>query len=421
MAASALLRRHDELAHFFRAGKPIKISRFATFTTRKTTQPNKNTLKVVTVPQHITAFQLCRLRESNTILSYQSAPLTAKEKNQMMIRLIVVTSLLFALGTAFRTHTPKVYMTGPSIDISRAKLGQRQLSSKDVSPRSSSSISAQLTTIKLLLQMMSKRKLDDDSKSSDFKYSDGQIEEKIRQHKINLSLMDSTTGTVPLRNAIRLGRKELCRILMRHGASPMAFDKEGQVIYEAVRSDAPGSLHMLTELLESLSPADIQSILQEESHLPLEGSEKEYALRFAKLYWLQRGLKHVLPPHRLADLGLARLNALKYRIIGQSFALEQILGEVSSYHVNSELSDKPLVLLFSGPPGHGKTETAKQLADLLSCPFHKVDCRNHATPWEMFGAGVGYIGSNMGTQLSSFITEHQGKRNVVCISFQHLS
>ena len=77
-------------------------------------------------------------------------------------------------------------------------------------------------------------------------------------------------------------------------------------------------------------------------------------------------------------------------ITGQSFALEQILGEVASHRMNSELSSKPLVLLFSGTPGHGKTEMAKQLADLLACPFHKVDCRNHANPWEMFGSGISF-------------------------------
>ena len=75
-------------------------------------------------------------------------------------------------------------------------------------------------------------------------------------------------------------------------------------------------------------------------------------------------------------------------LLGQSFALEQILGEVASHRMNSELSSKPLVLLFSGTPGHGKTEMAKQLASLLACPFHKVDCRNHANPWEMFGSGT---------------------------------
>jgi DNA polymerase III delta prime subunit len=63
--------------------------------------------------------------------------------------------------------------------------------------------------------------------------------------------------------------------------------------------------------------------------------------------------------------------------------------------MNTELSEKPLVLLFSGPPGHGKTEMAKQLADLLSCPFHKVDCRNHANPWEMFGSGTHFTSQSV--------------------------
>ena len=75
--------------------------------------------------------------------------------------------------------------------------------------------------------------------------------------------------------------------------------------------------------------------------------------------------------------------------------MEQILGEVASHNINTELSDKPLVLLFSGPPGHGKTEMAKQLAELLVCPFHKVDCRNHANPWEMFGSGTDIYSTSM--------------------------
>ena len=262
--------------------------------------------------------------------------------------------------------------------------------------------------MKLLIQMMSMRT------GTEFTYSDTQIEEKIRQHKINLSVVDVVTGMLPLRAAIRLGRRDVCRVLLRHGANPMTADSSGPVVHEAVDNNAPGSLHMLTELLEALPPTAIQHILQQFPERP------GHRLRFSKYSWLRRALKHSLPPHRLAELGLHRLNALKYRIIGQSFALEQVLGEVSSYHVNSALSDKPLVMLFSGPPGHGKTETAKQLADLLACPFHKVDCRNHATPWEMFGSGVGYVGSTTGTPLSNFITEHQGRRSVVLLDeFDH--
>ena len=77
-------------------------------------------------------------------------------------------------------------------------------------------------------------------------------------------------------------------------------------------------------------------------------------------------------------------------------------------------------MLFSGPPGHGKTETAKQIADLLEAPYMKIDCRNHANPWEMFGSGVGYVGSESGSQLGNFIELHEGKRSVVLLDeFDH--
>ena len=73
--------------------------------------------------------------------------------------------------------------------------------------------------------------------------------------------------------------------------------------------------------------------------------------------------------------------------------------------MNSELSSKPLVLLFSGTPGHGKTEMAKQLASLLACPFHKVDCRNHANPWEMFGSGTKCVSESVSECISQCISQ----------------
>ena len=70
---------------------------------------------------------------------------------------------------------------------------------------------------------------------------------------------------------------------------------------------------------------------------------------------------------------------------------------------------------ITGIPGHGKSETSKQIAELLKLPFLKIDCRNHATSWEMFGSGVGYIGSESGSLLGNFIENHVGHRNVVLL------
>jgi ATP-dependent Clp protease ATP-binding subunit ClpA len=37
-------------------------------------------------------------------------------------------------------------------------------------------------------------------------------------------------------------------------------------------------------------------------------------------------------------------------------------------------SKKPVVFVFAGPSGHGKTEISQNLGSLLSLDFHSVDC-----------------------------------------------
>jgi hypothetical protein len=82
----------------------------------------------------------------------------------------------------------------------------------------------------------------------------------------------------------------------------------GSVFYEALLSDKAGCLHMITDLLEGISPEEIKQILRDK--LP-------DLSRASKKYWLERGLKHVFPNKKLMELGLARLNALKYKIVGK--------------------------------------------------------------------------------------------------------
>ena len=227
---------------------------------------------------------------------------------------------------------------------------------------------------------------------------------------------DETTGILPLRAAIRSDRRDLVCLLLRHGASPGDSDREGMVIREVMASSKPGSLALLTDLLETCDTKILRNLLN-------NGNGKDTRIaRYSMKYWVERavGKTPSFSPEKLTNIGLPRLNALKYRVVGQDFALENVLSEISSHYVNSELSSKPLVLLFSGPPGHGKTETAKQLADLLEAPYWKVDCRNHAHPWEMFGSAAGFVGSELGSPLGNFISENNGKRSVVLLDeFDH--
>ena len=78
-------------------------------------------------------------------------------------------------------------------------------------------------------------------------------------------------------------------------------------------SDKAGSLHMITDLLEGIRPDEIKQILREK--LP-------DLSRVSKKYWLERGLTHIFPIGRLSELGLSRLNALKYKIVGMYYLFD---------------------------------------------------------------------------------------------------
>lgn len=102
---------------------------------------------------------------------------------------------------------------------------------------------------------------------------------------------------------------------------------------------------------------------------------------------------------------------LPYRIIGQRWATEQVEESIGSYYLFN--TAQPLVLLFTGPSGHGKTELASSLGNLLSVPFLAVDCSvlHHST--DLLGPHSGYEGWAKGSPLSAHLAEHAGQRNVV--------
>lgn len=63
--------------------------------------------------------------------------------------------------------------------------------------------------------------------SVEFQFDDIQIDEKIKQYKIDLSIRIKDTNLLLLRVAIAAGRRDVCRILMKHGALPLDTDGEG--------------------------------------------------------------------------------------------------------------------------------------------------------------------------------------------------
>lgn len=86
------------------------------------------------------------------------------------------------------------------------------------------SISTSQKMIHLLEKMIKSKKFPG---SIEFDFDETQIDEKIKQYKINLSICTKDTGVLLLRVAIACGRRDVCRVLLKHGALPLAVDSGG--------------------------------------------------------------------------------------------------------------------------------------------------------------------------------------------------
>jgi MoxR-like ATPase len=102
-----------------------------------------------------------------------------------------------------------------------------------------------------------------------------------------------------------------------------------------------------------------------------------------------------------------------YHLIGQASAARIVQEEVIAHiGVNVDESE-PLVMAFVGPPGHGKTELARQMGDLLGVDHKVVDCAQMKRDTEIFGSKQGYERSTEGSPLNNFLSDQSGKRSVV--------
>ena len=99
---------------------------------------------------------------------------------------------------------------------------------------------------------------------------------------------------------------------------------------------------------------------------------------------------------REEDAVLTLKEELRKRIFGQDGAIDTVCDAV--YTAKAGLSDalKPLAsFLFVGPTGVGKTQLAKDLADLLRMPLLRYDMSEYAekhTVSKFIGAPAGYVG-----------------------------
>jgi ATP-dependent Clp protease ATP-binding subunit ClpA len=136
-----------------------------------------------------------------------------------------------------------------------------------------------------------------------------------------------------------------------------------------------------------IHPSDIEKIVAKMARIPamrVSSSDKQ------RLETLDSGLKQV--------------------VFGQDSAIEAIVTAIKRSRAGLSAPNRPVgSFLFTGPTGVGKTEVARQVAQLLGIHFSRYDMseymEKHAVA-RLIGAPPGYIGFDQGGMLTDDIRKH---------------
>ena len=109
--------------------------------------------------------------------------------------------------------------------------------------------------------------------------------------------------------------------------------------------------------------------------------------------------------------GITSLFEAPYHIIGQQQATEQVMDCVMDHYDFDK--DKPIIMLFTGPSGHGKTELAQGMGRLLSLDIFTVDCTSKQKESDLFGPQAPYMGYEEGSSLNNHLVKMAGQRTVI--------
>ena len=118
-----------------------------------------------------------------------------------------------------------------------------------------------------------------------------------------------------------------------------------------------------------------------------------------------------IPPKRAASSDRERLRNLeseiKTRLFGQDKAVERVCQSIRMNRAGLGQPGRPIgCFLFAGPTGVGKTELAKQLAEVLGIGFLRYDMSEYMerhTVSRLIGAPPGYVGFDQGGLLTDAI------------------
>ncbi len=138
-------------------------------------------------------------------------------------------------------------------------------------------------------------------------------------------------------------------------------------------------------------------------------------LNLTQRYFLAKAHRLKPPSGRVKQVAVAHkvtaLLEVPYHLVGQTPATNMVLSRVFG-HI-ALCANTPLVLLYAGPSGHGKTELAKQMGALMSLETLIVDCTEMRHETDMFGPKAPYVGSAEGSPLNNYLAQQSGQRSIV--------
>ena len=100
-----------------------------------------------------------------------------------------------------------------------------------------------------------------------------------------------------------------------------------------------------------------------------------------------------------------------YSITGQEQATTKVIEWIKLH--NCSKKDGPLILLFTGPSGHGKTQLAQDMGRLLSVDIFTVDCTSKQYETGMFGPRAPYMEYQEGSSLNNHLMRMAGQKTVI--------
>jgi len=149
------------------------------------------------------------------------------------------------------------------------------------------------------------------------------------------------------------------------------------------------------------------------SQMLVEPSKRKKVIGQAEVEAVVASIARIPPKSVSTDdkAALATLDQdLKRVVFGQDAAIDRLASAIKLARAGLREPNKPIgCYLFSGPTGVGKTEVARQLAEIMGIPLTRFDMSEYMerhSVSRLIGAPPGYVGFDQGGQLTDAVDQH---------------